>query len=309
MYRISATGSRQDIETAGNTLADMDPTPAAAVDMKEETRVEWRLDVYADSEEDALGCIGIIEVVTPNLSASYAPLENIDWVAKSLEGLPPIDAGAFIVSGSHTIEDLPVGKIPLLIEAGPAFGTGHHGTTLGCLLAFTELSRRRRFDKVLDLGTGTGLLAIAALKKNVRLAIGTDIDADSVRVSIDNAEKNNVGQNYKAYTCAGTRQPFIRRAAPYDLVFANILMKPLIGLAPEISQVTAPGGAVILSGLLLYQEPLVRRAFTGRGFSLKSRIRKDGWLTLVFEKPKTASKSYPKRRARRSARADRRSRM
>ncbi|MEO1027478.1 MAG: 50S ribosomal protein L11 methyltransferase [Pseudomonadota bacterium] len=285
MYTITAFGTRSDIELAGNTLADMDPTPAAAVDMKEEARPHWRLDVYVDTEDEASRCIEIIRELTPELNPVSKPLENIDWVAKSLEGLPPIEAGDFIVSGSHTLADLPIGKIPLLIEAGPAFGTGHHGTTLGCLLAYTDLARRKRHKRVLDLGTGTGLLAIAALKKGAELAIGTDIDADSVRVSVENARKNAVAANYKAYCCPGTRQSFIRQAAPYDLVFANILMKPLIRLAPEIASVSAPGAHIILSGLLLHQEPLVRQAFAGRGLGLIDRIRKDGWLTLVFKRP------------------------
>lgn len=289
MYTITAHGSRADIELAGNTLADMDPTPVAAVDMKEEARPHWRLDVYIDTEEQAHACVEIIKELTPELNPVTKPLENIDWVAKSLEGLPPIEAGDFMVSGSHSLDSLPKGKIPLLIEAGPAFGTGHHGTTLGCLLAFTRLVRERNYPRVLDLGTGTGLLAIAALKTGTQLAIGTDIDADSVRVSEENAKKNAVARNYKAYCCPGTRNRLIRQAAPYNLVFANILMKPLIRLAPEISAVTAPGGQVILSGLLLHQEPLVRQAFTGRGFGVINRIRKDGWLTLVLSKPEQSA--------------------
>lgn len=286
MYTVSATGTRLDVERAGNHLADMDPTPAAAVDMKEDSRLHWRLDVYADTEEEARTCASIVRELAPDLQPTVQKLENIDWVAKSLEGLPPIEAGRFIVSGSHSLKGLPEGKIPLLIEAGPAFGTGHHGTTLGCLLAYSDLIRRKRFQRVLDLGTGTGLLAIAALKTGASLAIGTDIDADSVTVSLENAAKNATSFGYKAYCCAGTRQSFIRRAAPYDLVFANILMKPLIGLAPQVANVTAPGGYVILSGLLLHQESAVKRAFTGRGFALRDRIRKDGWLTLVLSKPR-----------------------
>ena len=202
----------------------------------------------------------------------------------SLEGLPPVEAGPFFVAGAHAVKTASPGKTAITIEAGPAFGTGHHGTTLGCLLGFAQLLRKRRPGNVLDLGTGSGVLAIAALKSAAVSAIGTDIDSSSITTAIQNARQNNVASKFKAYTCAGTRHANVRSAAPFDTVFANILARPLVKLAPEIAEVSASGASVILSGLLRHQEPQVRGAFDGRGFQLETRIHRDGWSTLIYSK-------------------------
>lgn len=303
MYKITAIGERGDIEVAGMALADMDPSPASAIDTKEENRFAWRLDAYADDLDRAAGCAGIVELVSPTLIPQLEELEDIDWVAKSLEGLPPIFAGPFIVAGSHALTEAHAGRVPVLIEAGPAFGTGHHGTTLGCLLAYAEITRRRPVHNVLDLGTGSGVLSIAALKYGAEYAIGTDIDASSVAVARENAMKNHVTGQFKAYNIKGGNAPIVRRRAPFDVIFANILARPLIALSPDIAALVAPGGHVILSGLLVHQEPLVRKAFTGRGLALHKRIDRDGWMTLVFKK------TYPKRAARRAQRALRRAKI
>ncbi|MEO1100753.1 MAG: 50S ribosomal protein L11 methyltransferase [Pseudomonadota bacterium] len=307
-YQIIAKGPRAVIEKTGNALADMDPTPAAAVDMKEDGRSGWRLDVYANSLEEAFGCAGIMELVAPELNARVEELEEQDWVTMSLEGLPPVRAGRFIVAGSHALTVASPGKTSVLIEAGPAFGTGHHGTTLGCLLAFQRVLRKRRPGRVLDLGTGSGVLAIAALKVGANFAVGTDIDKDSVGVARENALKNSVASKFRALHASGARHPTVRRRGPYDTVFANILARPLVRLAPDIEALTAPGGVIILSGLLAHQEPQVRGAFTGRGLTLTDRVRRDGWSTLVFRKPKVVDlNAY--RAARRAQRASRRASM
>ena len=285
MFKVTATGARADIEAAWDALAWADPSPAGAVDAKEETHARWRLSAYAETEEAAQACLDIIASITPALSARYEALPQRDWVAMSLEGLPPVEAGRFFVAGEHVIKTASPGKIAITIEAGPAFGTGHHGTTLGCLLAFAETLKWRRPGRVLDLGTGSGVLAIAALKTAAERAIGTDIDQDSVNTALENAQTNNVASQFKAYTCAGTHHADVRAAAPFDTVFANILAKPLVKLAPEIASVTKSGAAIILSGLLRHQEPQVRGAFDGRGFILNSRIHRDGWSTLLYSKP------------------------
>lgn len=308
MYQITVRGPRSDIETAGNALADMDPTPALAVDMKEDGRTAWRLDVYAGDVEEALGCAGIIELLIPVSDARVEELEDRDWVSQSLEGLPPVDTGRFIVAGSHAIAASSPGKTAVLIEAGPAFGTGHHGTTLGCLLAFQKVIRRKKPGRVLDLGTGSGVLAIAALKSGATRAVGTDIDAQSILVANENAEKNSVASGFKGLTASGTRHPVVKRGAPYNTVFANILARPLVRLAPDIAAVTAPGGTIILSGLLTHQEPQVRAAFSGRGLILTDRLHRDGWSTLVFTKSSVSAKKA-QRADRRAQRASRRKRM
>lgn len=285
MFRIFASGPRADIEAAWDALAWADPSPADAVDAKEESRTLWRLDAYAQSEEAAQASAALIETRVPGLSASYEALPDRDWVKLSLEGLPAVEAGRFIVAGSHVLAAAAPGRTSVLIEAGPAFGTGHHGTTLGCLMALDGLLRRRRAGRVLDLGTGTGVLAIAALKAGATFALATDIDRDSVLTARENARMNHAAAHFRAIEATGTRDLDVVRSAPYDTVFANILARPLVRLAPEIEKVTARGGAVILSGLLNVQEPAVRAAYAGRGLSLSQRIRRDGWSTLVYRKP------------------------
>lgn len=285
MYKIFANGPRADIQAVWHVLAWTDPSPADAVDAKEDSRTAWRLDAYAADEDAAKACVALANTAVPDLNVRYEVLEDRDWVTLSLEGLPPVEAGPFIVAGSHALTQSSPGKTGILIEAGPAFGTGHHGTTLGCLLGLEHVMRRRRVTKVLDLGTGSGVLAIGALKIGAKSAIGTDIDLDSVRVAEDNAAKNDVSVRFKGVHCSGVRNRIVQAGAPYDTVFANILARPLVALAPDIHRVTAPGGAIILSGLLRHQEPQVIGAFSGRGLSLIKRFHRDGWSTLLFEKP------------------------
>lgn len=285
MYKIFATGPRADIQAVWDILAWTDPTPADAVDAKEDGRTAWRLDAYAADEAAAKACVDLANTAAPDLNVRYEVLEDRDWVTLSLEGLPPVEAGPFIVAGSHALTTSAPGKIGVLIEAGPAFGTGHHGTTLGCLLGLQQLLRKRRVRKVLDLGTGSGVLSIAALKTGAERAIGTDIDLDSIRVADENAAKNAVAVRFKGVHCSGVRHRIVQADAPYDTVFANILARPLVRLAPDIHRITAPGGAIILSGLLRHQEPQVIGAFAGRGLTLVNRFHRDGWSTLLFEKP------------------------
>ena len=284
MYKIIASGPRAEIEAAWDALAWADPSPAGAVDAKEDSRTIWKLSAYAETEADAEACLDIIRGAAPDLNARADALPNRDWVAMSLEGLPPVEAGPFFVAGAHAIKSASPGLTAITIEAGPAFGTGHHGTTLGCLLVFAKTLRHRRPGRVLDLGTGSGVLAIAALKSAAVSAIGTDIDPDSTHTALENARSNNVAAHFKAYTCAGTHHANVRAAAPFDTIFANILARPLVKLAPEIAEVGAPGASVILSGLLHHQEPQVRSAFDARGFRLVARIHRDGWSTLSYVK-------------------------
>ena len=285
MQKISATGPRDEIEAAWNALAWSDPSPAEAVDSKEETRTLWRLDAYAGDDDAARACIDIIADAAPGLTARAEPLPEVDWVKLSLEGLPAVRAGRFIVAGRHVADTASPGLSRLLVEAGPAFGTGHHGTTLGCLLALDRALRHRRPGRVLDLGTGTGILAIAALKAGAEMAVASDIDAESIETTRENAAANRIGTRLKAVVATGAHHTRIQRHAPYDTVLANILARPLIRLAPHIANLSAPGATIILSGLLRHQEPLVSRAFSGRGLLADQRLHHDGWSTLVFRRP------------------------
>ena len=201
----------------------------------------------------------------------------------ALSGLPPIRAGRFFVFGVHDRGRAPVNAVQLRIEAGAAFGTGHHGTTVGCLLAFDRLLKAKRFAKVLDVGAGTGLLAIAGARTGSRIAVGTDIDAISVRIANENARVNQAKARF--VHADGLTHPLIRADAPYDLVFANILARPLVRLAQPIANALRPGGYAILSGLLHSQSRQVFAAYRSRGFRIVRRIRRDAWATLVLVRP------------------------
>lgn len=289
MYQITAKGPRADIEAAWDHLAWSDPSPATAVDAKEDSRVSWRLDAYSDDLEGAQDCAEMILSVAPGLNPVVNELPDRDWVTLSLEGLPPVEAGRFIVAGSHVLTQTTPGKTGILIEAGPAFGTGHHGTTLGCLIALEYVLKKTTPRSVLDVGTGSGVLAIAAVKTGTQRAIGTEIDAQSVRVASENAAKNKIGNRFKTYETGGGMNAIIQRAAPFELVFANILARPLTRLAPKLVPLIAPGGSIILSGLLTHQVPLVRAAYANRGLSLIKHIRKDGWSTLLMTRKVTSA--------------------
>jgi ribosomal protein L11 methyltransferase len=216
------------------------------------------------------------------LAVATEKIADADWLAMALSGLPPIRAGRFFVFGVHDRGRAPVNAVQLRIEAGAAFGTGHHGTTVGCLLAFDRLLKAKRFAKVLDVGAGTGLLAIAAARTGSRVAVGTDIDAISVRIANENATVNQARARF--VHADGLTHALIRADAPYDLVFANILARPLVRLAQPIAESLSPGGHAILSGLLHSQSRQVLAAYRSRGFVVVRRIRRDAWATLVLRK-------------------------
>jgi ribosomal protein L11 methyltransferase len=209
------------------------------------------------------------------------PLPDQDWIRLSQEGLPPVRAGRFFVYGAHDAGVVPHGVIPMRIEAGLAFGTGHHETTALCLSVLSDLARRRAFHNVLDLGTGTGLLAIGAAKLWRRPVLASDIDPVAVEVTRDNARANGVAPLVRAVTADGLTHPVLAAGAPYDLIIANILAGPLTFLAPSIVGALAPGGMLVLSGLLHNQENMLlsfyhRLRFLGR--------HRDGpWSALVLE--------------------------
>jgi ribosomal protein L11 methyltransferase len=210
------------------------------------------------------------------------PLPDQDWIRLSQEGLPPVRAGRFFVYGAHDAGQVPHGVIPIKIEAGLAFGTGHHETTALCLEALSDLARERAFRNVLDLGTGTGLLAIGAVKLWKRRVMASDIDPVAVQVARDNAVANDAGPWVAAAVADGLASPILSRAAPYDLLIANILAGPLTRLAPEIIKSLSPGAVLLLSGLLTNQEKLVTSFY--RELRFVGARRSGPWSALVLEK-------------------------
>lgn len=216
---------------------------------------------------------------------SINPVEDRNWVAESLKGLSPVRAGRFYVHGSHDRHTRPQSTINLEIDAGTAFGTGHHGTTTGCLLALDMLAKTKRIKSVLDVGCGTGVLGLAAARLLKKPVIASDIDPEAVRVAKLNAKTNMVGPFVKTLTATGTDNTIIQNNAPYDLIFANILAGPLVSLAPKITPLLSKNGHVVLSGLTVDQERWVLAAWHACGLVLTKKYHLNNWSTLVMAHP------------------------
>lgn len=282
--QIVARGPRALAETAAAAL-DADAGcegMAYSILEEDEDHDVWRIDAFPSEAPEAEAAERVLQGF-PDLRVVVETLGDADWLAMALSGLPPVRAGRFFIFGMHDRGRTPPNAVNLRIEAGAAFGTGHHGTTVGCLLAYDALLKRRSYRKVLDVGAGTGVLAIAAARTGSSVAVGTDIDAVSVRIARENAEVNR--SNARFVHAAGLGHRLVAEHAPYDLVFANILAPPLVALAQDIKQALKPGGVAILSGLLRSQERRVKAAYLSRGFRVVRRIHRDAWATLVLRRP------------------------
>lgn len=281
--QVIARGPRAEAEAAAAAI-DADPLLEGAtysILEEDEDRGVWRIDAFPTSEGEAAGLETRLRAAG-GLTVAVETLADADWLAMSLSGLPPVRAGRFFVYGAHDQGRVPPNTVNLRIDAGAAFGTGHHGTTVGCLMAFDELLKRERFERVLDVGAGTGVLAIAAARTGSRVALGTDIDAPSVRIANENAAMNQAHASF--VHASGLNDQRVRRHGPYDLVFANILAPPLVALAQEIKGALKLEGVAVLSGLLRTQERRVSAAYLSRGFRLERRIHRDAWSALVLRR-------------------------
>ena len=218
-------------------------------------------------------------------NVSFDTVEPKDWVAATLEQLVPVRAGRFIVHGRHDHAKIPVNKIAIEIEAALAFGTGHHGTTRGCLLLLDSVLKAHRPRRVLDLGTGSGVLAIAAAKALHDAVLASDIDSVSVATARDNARLNRAGIWLETIRASGFSAPQFARRAPFDLVLANILANPLRQMATPMARHLAPSALVILSGLLPYQASSVISAYRARGLVLVRQLQIEGWSSLLLRYP------------------------
>jgi ribosomal protein L11 methyltransferase len=243
----------------------------------------WLVEAYFGWAPDEAAIRALIAAASDEATARAATFgltEKRDWVANSLAGLKPVRAGRFLVHGAHDRTRVKTNDVAVEIEAGLAFGTGHHGTTRGCLLHFDRLLNRRRPKHVLDVGCGAGVLAIAAAKILRRKVWLGDIDPIAVEVANANARLNGVGALAHAIVSGGVENAALREAAPYDLVFANILAKPLRLLAPSLAAVISADGDAIVSGLLLADVPGVLASWRAQGFHLAERIDLEGWASL-----------------------------
>jgi ribosomal protein L11 methyltransferase len=255
---------------------------AVTINETDEAKNLWETVAYFATDVDAEEAQRLLQVPSGIIST----LPDRDWVKHSLEGLAPVVAGRFFLHGSHDRERRRHGGVPFEIDAGTAFGTGHHGTTAGCLLALDAILKRRQPERVLDLGCGTGVLAIAATLASKRKTLATDIDSEAVRVTELNATLNGVAPLLKGVTAPGLKHTRITHGAPYDLIFANILARPLISLAQGLTSILAPGGNLILSGLTRDQVRWVLAAYRNRGLVCNRTLLLGNWATLTLSSKK-----------------------
>lgn len=277
-------------ERRARAVADLivetfDPTETAAAAFEEEDGAYWSVEVFFADAPDEVAIRALIEAATDAETAARARFSQIakqDWVRNALDGLAPVRAGRVLVHGSHDRGRRRVNDIGVEIEAALAFGTGHHGTTLGCLKALERIAKRRRPARILDVGTGTGVLAIAAAKLLRQSVACGDIDPIAVETARANAVANGAGAFVRPVVAVGLRHAAL--AGRYDLIFANILAKPLRLLAPAIASAAAPGSELVLSGLLAQDVPGVLAAYRAQSFFLAERGDIDGWATLVLRR-------------------------
>jgi len=270
-----------------DAVMERDDLALTASAHENEATGEWVFEATCDSPPDIESFVELArQTLGGAVEFSVAPIDpEINWVAKSLEGLAPVTAGGFYVYGSHETGPVPGGLTPMKIDAAQAFGTGHHETTTGCLEAISIILKRKKPRHMIDVGTGTGVLAIALAKRTNKTVIASDIDPISVTTTIDNAAQNGVGRQIIAIEATGVNHPAIQQNAPYDLIVANILAGPLMALAPSIGRIAGKGATIILSGILEHQARGVINAYARQGMVLSQKLQRKDWTTLILDMP------------------------
>lgn len=231
-------------------------------------------------------------IAAPLLQFSPVPARN--WLAESLASFPPLSVGRYHVRGTHIAGRGPAGRTTLRLDAGAAFGSGEHASTFGCLLALDALARRRRFANVLDLGCGSGILALAAARTWPVRVLASDIDPEAATVAWANARRNGIAAKVAVVVGDGYRHPAIRRRRPFDLVVANILARPLVRMAGALAWHLAPGGVAILGGFIETDVAWVASAHRAHGLRLVRKTVHDGWATLVLSRAGLAADGRPR---------------
>jgi ribosomal protein L11 methyltransferase len=283
--RFFLTAQRAEAERIFSLLEralEDDGWPVSVLEVDEDRDIHG-VSVYVDDEEAEEAGKRIAAALGSDLfglELLHEPVPDIDWVTHSLEGLAQVRAGRFVVHGSHDMPQSIGGQIPILIDAGLAFGTGHHGTTAGCLDMISQVVRNEKPRNALDVGTGSAVLAIAIAKLAPIAVLATDIDPIAVKVARENVRLNGAAARVRCETAAGMRHAAILSSAPFDLIVANILARPLMELAPKLAAQLASGGSVILSGILASQRRRVLAAYRPQALFHVRTLWRNGWVTL-----------------------------
>ncbi|RWC25509.1 50S ribosomal protein L11 methyltransferase [Mesorhizobium sp.] len=281
LYFITGKIESVSIFAALEAAFEEEGLPIAVLEVDEDKDIH-EVSLYADGDVDMVETR--LKDILAGLSLSRPikreALPDIDWVAHSLEELKPVRAGRFFVHGAHDRRKRRSGELAIEIEAGLAFGTGHHGTTAGCLEMLEKVLRREHPSNALDLGTGSAVLAIAVAKLAHIPVLATDIDPVAVRVAAANARLNHVKALVETATAPGFHHPIFGKRAPFDLIVANILARPLMRLAPQMAGHIALGGSIVLSGILERQRDAVVSAYVGQNFRHVRTLHREGWVTI-----------------------------
>jgi ribosomal protein L11 methyltransferase len=280
-----AIGSEQTAKRVVDLLNESFFEGQAAIAAFEGPGGRWDITVHFEQAPDEASIRELVRLAAGDGVAedvSFDTVETKDWVKATLEDLVPVRAGRFVVHGRHDRTKVPANKLGIEIEAALAFGTGHHGTTRGCLLLLDHVLKAKSPRRVLDLGTGTGVLAISAAKAQHRRVLASDIDPLSVRVAAENARLNGTGNWVETIRATGFSAPLFAQRGPFDLVLANILANPLRQMATPMARHLAPSALVILSGLLPHQAGGVIAAYRARGLVLKRHLQIEGWSSLLM---------------------------
>lgn len=278
-----------------------DPAEVATAAFEDQDLAEgasWAVEAYFGEEPDADIVRDLIRLVAPDYAeaAQFHTLDKKDWVATSLAGLAPVAIGRFVIYGSHDRGWLAPSRIGIEIEAALAFGTGHHGTTKGCLAAIDAYGKQRRPARTLDIGSGTGVLAMAAARLFHAPVVASDIDRVAVTTARANAVANRAAGHIHFLHAPGLGSGEFRRRGPYDLILANILLPPLKAIARPLSRLLAPGGTVVLSGLLPSHADAALAAYRAQGLRLKRRQTIEGWTTLELTADRGRNNTPARRR-------------
>jgi ribosomal protein L11 methyltransferase len=279
---ITTLRSEAAAAALGEAMERLDPAPeGVGVFEIEDESGTWEVGGYFTAPPDLAG-LALLSTLHEARDFAVSEVPDTDWVDKVRRELTPVEAGRFFVYGSHDADKVPPGRVALLIEAAMAFGTGHHGTTLGCLCAIDRLAVGPAPRRVADIGCGTAVLAMAAARVWDAEVVASDLDPVAVATARANLAANGLAGRVRVVEAAGFEDPAL--AGPFDLVLANILKGPLIDLAPAMARATRPGGRVVLSGLIERQAEAVIGAYEAAGFEMERNDRFGDWVTLMLRR-------------------------